>query len=114
MALNLSGRSFSRPQENDARKRKKSPRPAGRGLSLCCGLDRVKVLEGDPRNDFLQEGLLLAFVGGELLDGVPAVRAVHTRGNRLSSGGGEAAVDGDLAADLDGRGRRGLRFSSFD
>ena len=72
------------------------------------------MLEGDPRNDFLQEGLLLAFVGGELLDGVPAVRAGHTRGNRLSSGGGEAAVDGDLAADLDGRGRRGLRFSSFD
>ena len=51
-------------------------------------------------------------MGGELLDGVLAVRAGHARGNRLPSAGGEAAVDGsvvdgDLAADLDGRGRRG-------
>ena len=49
---------------------------------------------------------------GEPLDGVLAVRAGHARGNRLPSGGSEAAVDGsvvdgDLAADLDGRGRRG-------
>lgn len=51
-------------------------------------------------------------MGGELLDGVLAVRAGHARGNRLPSAGGEAAVDGsvvdgDLVADLDGRGRRG-------
>ena len=51
-------------------------------------------------------------MGSELLDGVLAVRAGHARGNRLPSAGGEAAVDGsvvdgDLAADLDGRGRRG-------